>query len=461
MIKRTVSGYAACLMAIVPMAAITATSGCSGQAPEGDDDDHAANETAAVTNNGATDPGPRAGAAGAGAPLTPQPIDPDNTTSQAAEGVACFPGLQAGMKALCEEAFIRFQEIDSIAGATVSTGIPGFITKGTIESGTGVGPTFNNVGCAICHSQPGVGGAGVAPSSPQFPGVNNPQVAVATLDGATNTLPSFITATGPIREARFTTDGGVHGLFTIAGRTDAPGCDATQPPFATALAAGQVSFRIPISTFGDGLVENVTEAALAANLALGTSKTLGIAGTFNLSGNDGTITRFGWKAQNKSLTMFAGEAYNVEQGVSNLLFPDERNGGAGSLQGCFSFHPDAGGQHHPLDDERRRELGQRLRHQLGHVQLRAGDAALGAAGGLDGSDPRQRLRRQRARLVRQRRHAGFRRVRQHRLRQLPQPEPHHGHVELRSGDEQRRVPPLLGLRHPQHGHRSGRRHHPG
>ncbi len=45
---------------------------------------------------------------------------------------------------------------------------------------------------------------------------------------------------------------------------------------------------------------------------------------FNRSGNDGTITRFGWKAQNKSLLIFAGEAYNVEQGVTNELFPNER-----------------------------------------------------------------------------------------------------------------------------------------
>jgi CxxC motif-containing protein (DUF1111 family) len=44
-----------------------------------------------------------------------------------------------------------------------------------------------------------------------------------------------------------------------------------------------------------------------------------------LSANDGTITRFGWKAQNKSLLMFAGEAYNVEMGVSNQLFPQERD----------------------------------------------------------------------------------------------------------------------------------------
>jgi CxxC motif-containing protein (DUF1111 family) len=45
---------------------------------------------------------------------------------------------------------------------------------------------------------------------------------------------------------------------------------------------------------------------------------------FNRSANDGTITRFGWKAQNKSLLMFSGEAYNVEQGVTNELFPDKR-----------------------------------------------------------------------------------------------------------------------------------------
>ncbi|MGE5047094.1 MAG: di-heme oxidoredictase family protein, partial [Deltaproteobacteria bacterium] len=53
---------------------------------------------------------------------------------------------------------------------------------------------------------------------------------------------------------------------------------------------------------------------------------LGIAGRFNTNGNDGSITRFGWKAQNKSLVIFSGEAYNVEQGVTNELFPNERGG---------------------------------------------------------------------------------------------------------------------------------------
>ena len=50
-----------------------------------------------------------------------------------------------------------------------------------------------------------------------------------------------------------------------------------------------------------------------------------------MSGNDGTITRFGWKAQNKSLMVFAGEAYNVEQGVSNEAFSNERAAVAGCI----------------------------------------------------------------------------------------------------------------------------------
>ena len=50
----------------------------------------------------------------------------------------------------------------------------------------------------------------------------------------------------------------------------------------------------------------------------------GIAGTFNHNGNDGTISRFGWKAQVKSLHVFSGEALNVENGITNELFPQER-----------------------------------------------------------------------------------------------------------------------------------------
>jgi hypothetical protein len=125
-------------------------------------------------------------------------------------------------------------------------------------------------------------------------------------------LPSFISANGPVREVRFVTgpdgrtpDGGVHDLFTIAGRSDAPpGCNLSQPDFAAAAAAHNVIFRIPTPTFGAGLIEAIPDSVIRNNMAAnGQAKAgLGISGRPNTTGNDGTITRFGWKAQNKSKT---------------------------------------------------------------------------------------------------------------------------------------------------------------
>jgi CxxC motif-containing protein (DUF1111 family) len=171
----------------------------------------------------------------------------------------------------------------------------------------------------------------------------NPQVADATANGARNVVPSFITSNGPVREARFifftvngvpdrnSPNGGVEDLYTIVGRTDAGSCSFTntpnnqgQPDFATNLANNNIIFRIPTPTFGAGLMENITEEMLLSNQVNQAGNGIGVSGTFNHNGNDGTISRFGWKAQNKSLEIFAGEAYNVEQGVSNELFPQER-----------------------------------------------------------------------------------------------------------------------------------------
>jgi CxxC motif-containing protein (DUF1111 family) len=144
----------------------------------------------------------------------------------------------------------------------------------------------------------------------------------------------FITPGGPVREARFIknlstgqADGGVHDLFTMVGRADnPPGCSISQPDFATNLANSNVIFRIPTPTFGGGLIEAITDTTIKNNLAANSStKTaLGISGHVNTNGNDGTVTRFGWKAQNKSLLLFAGEAYNGEMGVTNQIFQNER-----------------------------------------------------------------------------------------------------------------------------------------
>src|SRR5262249_42441904 len=162
---------------------------------------------------------------------------------------------------------------------------------------------------------------------------------------ATNTVPSFITSNGPVREVRFvknpdgTPDGGVHSIFTISGRSDAPGCSLTQPDFDTQVANRNAIFRIPTPTFGAGLIEEIPDKTILANQAATAPQrsALGIGGRANIvvpfntisgqtnnNGNDGTIARFGWKAQNKSLLLFSGEAYNVEMGISNELFQTER-----------------------------------------------------------------------------------------------------------------------------------------
>jgi len=248
-----------------------------------------------VASAGATmrvkDPGVRGGPAGAGGPLS---------------------GLTSAELAFFQAGLAAFGEVEAVKD--------------------GLGPRFNLDSCGGCHMQPTTGG-----SSPSV----NPQIAMATKAGAKNVVPSFITLNGPVREARFkfkpdrTRDGGVHDLFTIAGRTDAPGCVLAQPDFKREAARKNLIFRIPTPVFGAGLIEEIPDATIIAKLESERPRraAMGIVGRPNRQGpgrantstNDGSITRFGWKAQNKSLLIFAGEAYNVEMGITNELFQTERD----------------------------------------------------------------------------------------------------------------------------------------
>ncbi|HEY6305960.1 MAG TPA: di-heme oxidoredictase family protein [Candidatus Angelobacter sp.] len=255
-----------------------------------------------------TDPGVQSGNRGTGAPLASL-----NTT----DGTLQF--FQDGQT--------RFQSVEVVNNGT--------------SNNVGLGPRFNSNSCVSCHSQPAIGGSGPA-VNPQFQFTSN---GVAPNDRT----PFFITANGPTREARFpfffnpdgsantnNPNGGVEDLFTVSGRPDAGTCGLPQPSFNAARAANNLIFRIPTPTFGAGLIENLDDSTLLQNAANNNNNNFGISGALNHNGNDGTITRFGWKAQNKSLHIFAGEAYNVEMGISNLLFTQDRplpgedgNGGSG------------------------------------------------------------------------------------------------------------------------------------
>jgi CxxC motif-containing protein (DUF1111 family) len=250
--------------------------------------------TAAVK---ARDPGARAGDAASGGPLA---------------------GLTAQQREYFDAGQVDFNEAE--------------------EVDEGLGPRMNLDSCGGCHAQPAIGG-----SSPAV----NPQVAFANLSGGTDKVPSFLSVNGPVREARFiknangTADGGVHALFTINGRPgSSTACAMQQPDFATQVANRNVIFRIPTPVFGTGLMEQISDSSIVASRASNASakSSLGISGRPNYhvsgrtitgqtnnNGNDGTIARFGWKAQNKSLLIFSGEAYNVEMGITNELFMTERD----------------------------------------------------------------------------------------------------------------------------------------
>src|SRR5437870_10370551 len=242
-------------------------------------------QTLTAQFRGARDPGVRGGPAGAGGAIA---------------------GLSGEENTMFEEGLADFGEEESVAD--------------------GVGPRFNFVSCAGCHAQPATGG-----TSPAV----NPLVARITSDlgFVGNGFPSFITANGPIREARFqfkpdgSRDGGVHALFVIAGHKDAPGCNIRQEDFETQVRNRNIIFRIPTPVFGAGLIENFTDTPILNNLNSNSllKRAVGISGRVNRNGNDGRISRFGWKAQNPSLLVFSGEAYNVEMGITSEAFPIERD----------------------------------------------------------------------------------------------------------------------------------------
>src|SRR5215510_16106702 len=101
----------------------------------------------------ADDPGVRGGPAGAGGPIS---------------------GLTTGERAAFEAGGEDFAAAEEVPD--------------------GLGPRMNLDSCGGCHIQPANGG-----SSPAV----NPQIAFASKAGATNVIPTFLSANGPVREARF------------------------------------------------------------------------------------------------------------------------------------------------------------------------------------------------------------------------------------------------------------------
>jgi CxxC motif-containing protein (DUF1111 family) len=219
---------------------------------------------------------------------SPPQAQQDPGPRRGADAGDMLPGLSAEEQALFRQGRDEFVEAEELE--------------------EGLGPRFNLDSCAGCHAHPAVGG-----TSPPV----NPQVAFLTRrGGAANKLSTFVRPDGLMVEIRFKRDDKVHQLFAI----EAQGCALKVGPFPP----GQVTLRQPTPVFGLGLVEQIADEVILAQLNQEQVRKqgLGIRGVPQQR-VDGRIGRFGWKAQHGDLEAFAGEAYNVEMGITNERNPTE------------------------------------------------------------------------------------------------------------------------------------------
>ncbi len=292
---------------VLPFLSLVVAAGCGGPDPACDDPAGCgqAPTTEAVLSTVASDPGPR--------PLTANPNSPP-----------ALPGATSANVALFNSAMAMFNTGFSVSGKLVTH------VNGTHAfTGAGLGPRWNSFSCRECHGAPFIGGVSAR---------TNSQAALTTGIGTDYGIlapgqqtPAFLVTNGSTLAARIkykpdgTRDGQVHQLFTIAGRADAPGCNIAQENWAAQVAANNVAVRITTPTFGAGLIEAITDASILSgkqgDAATRTARAgLGIAGHENHM-PDGSIGRFGWKAQTRTLNQFATDAFVHEMGVTSAAFP--------------------------------------------------------------------------------------------------------------------------------------------
>ena len=172
-------------------------------------------------------------------------------------------------------------------------GLEDFTEVETVEDG--LGPAFNGSSCAVCHSVPAFGGAGV----------------VAEVRAARRDEHGEFVELVP-------TSGSLFQIFSIPTHT----CQPTIPP-----EANVISRRVPIPLFGAGLVEAILDETLLALDDADDRDRDGVSGraaiVVDIATGHRRVGRFGWKAQHATLLAFAADAYRNEMGITNDLFPDE------------------------------------------------------------------------------------------------------------------------------------------
>jgi CxxC motif-containing protein (DUF1111 family) len=180
----------------------------------------------------------------------------------------------------------------------------------TEDAADGLGPVFNNNGCAACHNV-GATGGGSALVETRFGTTTN-----GAFDPLTQFGGSLIQSMGI----------GVSGACNFTGEV---------VPAEATIQAG----RRTTPLFGLGLVDAVPDVvfkSIARNEARFSPSTAGRPNmvTDVVSGHT-RVGKFGWKSQVPNLMHFSGDAYLNEMGITSPLFPNENcPGGDCTLLSC-------------------------------------------------------------------------------------------------------------------------------
>jgi len=230
-----------------------------------------------------------------------------------------FPSLSETLKRVHEVGDIQFEATFVSAPAPVNPGL---------------GPIFNNVGCASCHIGDGRGkvpGAGETSVLMLF------RISRAGNDphGGPNPVPGYgdqlqnranigIQKEGDVSityhdETFYFDDGAPYNLrfptYTVTN---------TYTAFPTDV---MLSPRVAAPVFGLGLLEAVSDADILSRADEKDNDGDGISGkpnyVWNFTTNSTTLGRFGWKANQPSLLQQVAAAYNQDIGITNSIFPKE------------------------------------------------------------------------------------------------------------------------------------------
>ena len=178
------------------------------------------------------------------------------------------------------------------------------------DAAAGLGPVFNNVSCAACHSNPAVGGD------------------------------------SDILETRFGTI--THGRFdpmeekggSLIQSQGIPCIDEEGKGEKVPKDATRVAQRKTTPLFGLGLVDAVSDDSLEQIAAAQKRSAPHIAGEVHwvrdVASGKVRAGRFGWKSQVATLMTFSGDAYLNEMGITTPMFPNENppGGDASQLAKC-------------------------------------------------------------------------------------------------------------------------------